>query len=61
MPINPKVKLTADLAYEMEGSWRMGLESSYSANQYHYNNQKVSNIWFMVAMVERKFNLEVWS
>lgn len=55
MPFNPKDKLSATLAYEIESRWRMGVESSYTANQYIYNNQKVPNFWFMAAMLERKF------
>jgi len=56
MPFNPKDKFSTTLAYEIEGKWRMGIEGSYSGNQYIYNNRKVNNFWFLAAMVERKFN-----
>ncbi len=54
-PFNPKDKFSATLAYEIEGTWRFGLESSYSGNQFIYNNQKVHSIWFVAMMAERKF------
>lgn len=54
MPFNPKDKLSSTLSYEIEGKWRAGIEASYSANQYLYNNKKVPNFLFMAAMVERK-------
>ncbi len=56
MPFNPKDKFSATLAYKIEEKWRMGIESSNTANQYIYNNKKVKDIWFMALMVERKFN-----
>jgi outer membrane receptor for ferrienterochelin and colicins len=55
MPFNPKDKFSATLAYDIEGQWRMGIETAYAANQYIYNNQSVPNYWFMATMVERKF------
>ena len=36
-------------------AWRMGIEASYTGNQYIYNDKKVANFWFVAAMVERKF------
>jgi outer membrane receptor for ferrienterochelin and colicins len=67
MPFNPKDKFSTTLAYEIEGKWRMGIEGSYTANQYAYSNgtfyssqtiypsRRVPNFWFLAAMVERKF------
>ena len=55
MPFNPKDKFSSTLAYEIEGKWRFGIEASYTANQYIYNNQAVPNILFMAAMIEKKF------
>jgi iron complex outermembrane receptor protein/outer membrane receptor for ferrienterochelin and colicins len=55
MPFNPKDKCSTTLAYEIEGKWRMGIEASFTGNQYIYYNQPVHNFWFMAAMVERKF------
>jgi iron complex outermembrane receptor protein/outer membrane receptor for ferrienterochelin and colicins len=55
MPFNPKDKLSGTLAYEVKEKWRMGLEASWTGNQYIYNNEKVHDFLFMAAMVERKF------
>lgn len=55
MPFNPKDKFSTTFAYEIEHTWRMGIEGSYSGNQYIYNNQRVSSFWFFAAMIERKF------
>lgn len=55
MPFNPKDKFSNTLTYEIEGKWRIGIESSWVGNQYIYNNQKVTNFWFLAGMVERKF------
>lgn len=55
MPFNPKDKFSTTIAYEIEEKWRMGIESSWTGNQYIYNNEKVKNFWFAAAMVERKF------
>lgn len=56
MPFNPKDKFSTTLAYEIENNWRFGIETALTANQYVYNNRKVHDLWFMAAMVERKFN-----
>ena len=55
MPFNPKDKFSTTLSYEIEGAWRMGVESSYTGNQYIYSNKKIADFWFVAAMVERKF------
>ena len=55
MPFNPKDKFSTTLAYEIEGKWRMGDEGSWVGNQYIYNNQPVTNFWFLAAMIERIF------
>ncbi|MBI3519868.1 MAG: TonB-dependent receptor [Bacteroidetes bacterium] len=55
MPFNPKDKFSTTLAYDIEGKWRMGIEGSWSGNQYINNNVRVHNFWFLAAMVERKF------
>ncbi len=51
---NPNDKFATTLAYEIEKKWRMGIEASFNANQYNSTGKKVSNYWFMAAMVERK-------
>lgn len=55
MPFNPKDKFSTTLAYEIEEKWRMGVESSWTGNQYINNNQRVTNFWFVAGMIERKF------
>lgn len=66
MPFNPKDKFSTTVAYAIEGKWRMGIEGSYTANQFAYGSQyyfnsqtlyssrRVHNFWFLAAMVERK-------
>jgi outer membrane receptor for ferrienterochelin and colicins len=66
MPFNPKDKFSTTLAYSLEGKWRMGIEGSYTANQFAFGNQyfynsqyiygskRVPNFWFLAAMIERK-------
>ena len=54
MPFNPKDKFATTLTYEIEHKWRMGIESSYFANQYIYNNIHVPDYWFVAGMLERK-------
>ena len=55
MPFNPKDKFSTTLAYDIEQRWRMGIEASWTGNQYIYNNQHVHDFWFVAAMIERKF------
>lgn len=55
LPFSPQDKFSLTLAYEIEGKWRFGIESSGVANQYLYDNQKVANYWFWAAAIERKF------
>ena len=43
------------MAYDIEGKWRMGIESSWVGNQYLYNNQSVPNYYFWALAVERMF------
>ena len=57
LPFNPKEKVAATLAYSVEGKWRMGVEASFSGNQYIYGNKRVPDFWFFAAMIERKFKL----
>ena len=57
MPFNPKDKFSTTLAYELEDKWRMGIESSWSGNQYIYGNERVNNFWFFAAMIQRKFKM----
>lgn len=68
MPFNPKDKFSTTFAYAIEGKWRMGIEGSYTANQFAYGSQyyfnsltlynsyRVHNFWFLAAMVERKLS-----
>ncbi|GEO07095.1 TonB-dependent receptor [Adhaeribacter aerolatus] len=55
MPFNPRDKFSTTLAYEVEESWRLGVEASYSANQYLFNNQKVKNYLFTAAVIQKNF------
>lgn len=53
MPYAPRDKFAATLAYEIEPKWRMGIESSWTGNQYLPNNTKAPSYWFWAAMVQR--------
>ncbi|MDQ3291508.1 MAG: TonB-dependent receptor, partial [Bacteroidota bacterium] len=55
MPFNPRDKFSTTLAYEVEDSWRFGIEASYSGNQYKFNNQKVKNYWFTAGVIQKNF------
>lgn len=55
LAFNPKHKISTVVAYEIGEIWRLGIESSYSGNQFVEDNRKVDNFWFFAAMVERKF------
>lgn len=67
VPFNPKDKFSSTVAYSIAEKWRMGIEASYTANQFAYESQyyfsgqsiypstRVPNFWFIAAMVERRF------
>lgn len=55
LPFSPQNKISATVAYEIEGKWRMGLEGSFETKQYINENQRVRNTPFAAAMIERKF------
>ncbi len=55
IPFNPRDKFSLTVAYDIEGKWRMGIESSWVGNQYLYNNQSVPNYYFWALAVERMF------
>jgi outer membrane receptor for ferrienterochelin and colicins len=52
---SPQDKIALTIAYEIEGKWRVGIESSYVANQYLNDGSKSIPYWFWAAMIERKF------
>ena len=52
---SPQDKIALTLAYDIEGRWRIGIESSWVANQYLLNGSKSKAYWFWAAMIERKF------
>lgn len=49
----PQDKFGATVAYEIEGKWRMGLESAWVGNQYIDNHTKAPDYWFWAAMIQR--------
>ena len=55
IPFNPRDKFSLTVAYDIEGKWRMGIESSWVGNQHLYNNQPVPNYYFWALAVERMF------
>lgn len=52
---SPQDKFSSTLAYDIEGKWRFGIEQSFVANQYLYNQVKAPAYWFLAAMAEKKF------
>ncbi|MFM7015365.1 MAG: TonB-dependent receptor domain-containing protein [Bacteroidota bacterium] len=56
LPFNPNDKFALTLAYEIEDTWRMGIEAAYNANQVNASYKAVPNYWFTAAMIERKIN-----
>ncbi|MEO6149276.1 MAG: TonB-dependent receptor [Mucilaginibacter sp.] len=55
LPFSPQDKFSTTIAYAIEGQWRFGIEGSLEMNQYINYNQRVRNIPFFAAMIERKF------
>ena len=55
IPFNPRDKFSLTVAYDIEGKWRTGIESSWVGNQYLYDNQSVPNYYFWALAVERMF------
>ncbi len=55
-PFNPKDKFVSRLSYTIENEWKFAVETSFTANQYTYNNNLVNDFWMVGAMVEKKFN-----
>ena len=55
IPFNPRDKFSLTVAYDIEGKWRMGIESSWVGSQHLYNNQPVPNYYFWALAVERMF------
>lgn len=54
MPITPRQRAAATLVYTIEGSWRMGIEASYTGAQYREDYTKTKGYLFTAAMVEKK-------
>lgn len=55
LAFSPNDKFSTTIAYEIEGQWRFGLESSLAANQYDRQGNRLRSYWFGAAMIERKF------
>ncbi|MCU7549950.1 TonB-dependent receptor [Chitinophagaceae bacterium LB-8] len=49
----PQDKFGSTLAYEIDGKWRMGLESAWVGNQYIEPTKKAPDYWFWAAMIQR--------
>jgi len=59
VPFAPRDKFAATLAYEIEGKWRMGVESSWVGNQYLPDNTKAPDYWFWALMLQHNFGEHV--
>lgn len=53
--LTPLHRAAATLVYEIEGSWRFGLEGSYNGYQYLDDGSKSPDYFFVAAMIEKKF------
>jgi iron complex outermembrane receptor protein/outer membrane receptor for ferrienterochelin and colicins len=59
MPLTPRNRFAFVAVYEIEGTWRLGLEGSYTGTQYRDGDSKTPGYMFMAAMLERKFGRKV--
>ena len=50
---SPQDKFAATLAYEIEGKWRFGIESSWIGNQYIEPDVIAKDYWFFAVMIRR--------
>lgn len=56
---SPQDKFSYTVAYSIENKWRLGLESSFIANQYKAIGVKAPNYSLYAAMIERKFGKNI--
>ena len=54
-PLTPKHNIGAVLVYEVEGKWRVGLESYYTGQQFRADRTETSDYWIVGFMALRKF------
>ncbi|RYG16273.1 MAG: TonB-dependent receptor, partial [Chitinophagaceae bacterium] len=55
VPLTPKNRAAGTLVYEIENTWRLGIEASYNGKQFRDGEAQTQDYVFMAAMVERKF------
>ena len=59
MPLTPRNRMAFVVVYEMEGTWRFGLEGSYTGAQYRDEDAKTPGYMFMALMIERKLGSRI--
>lgn len=59
IPLTPRNRMAFVVVYEVEGTWRFGLEGSYTGTQYRDGDTKTPGYMFLATMVERKFGQKV--
>jgi iron complex outermembrane receptor protein/outer membrane receptor for ferrienterochelin and colicins len=59
MPLTPRNRMAFVVMYEVEGTWRFGLEGSYTGAQYRDGDTKTPGYMFMATMIERKLGKKV--
>ncbi|MBO9203764.1 MULTISPECIES: TonB-dependent receptor [Niastella] len=59
MPLTPRNRMAFVLVYEIEGTWRFGLEGSYTGTQYRDGDSKTPDYLFTALMVERKLGKKI--
>ncbi len=55
LALTPQQKLNLTFTYELEGSWRTGLEAFYTGRQYLENQTLTRDYWTMGFMLEKMF------
>jgi len=59
MPLTPRNRFAFVVMYEMEGSWRFGLEGSYTGTQYRDGDTKTPGYMFLATMLEKRFGKKI--
>lgn len=55
IPLTPRHNFGGVLVYEVEGKWRLGLESYYKSEQFRRNGSATDDFWLFGFMALRKF------
>jgi outer membrane receptor for ferrienterochelin and colicins len=59
LPLTPKNRFAATLVKEIENKWRLGVEASYTGQQYRDDDSPTPSYLFAAAMLERKLTKHI--